>query len=133
MDNKQIIFKDEEHKGAFNKIIMDYMGKGKKVDCYVKPLFYLLTLSADTRRNFDSLFDIDKSCIKPDGVKGGWLTSSTKRLCQLSFNLFNGYTQDGRKKCSEEYSPYYMFANEWAPYFVQAIKLRYDSYFRTRL
>ena len=129
---KQVIFSSEKHKNFYNEQIMAIVSSGKKVDCYVKPLLYLLSLCEDTRRNIDNLYDMENGTIKPEGLQGGWLTSSTKQLCQLAFNLFNGYTKDGRKSCSKEYTPYYLFANEWATYFVQAIQLRYPEYFRTR-
>ena len=129
----QVVFRDEEHKSFYNKKVMEYSKAGRVVDSYVKPLMYLLASNADTRRNFDNLFNMKNGEIKPEGLKSGWLTETTRRICQLGFNLFNGYTQDGRKKCSESFTPYYLFSCEYAPYFVQAVQLRYPEYFRTTL
>ena len=126
---KQVVFKDEEHKNFYNEKIIEYTKLGRTPDSYVKPLFYLLALSDDTRRNFDNLYSMKSGSIKVEGMKSGWLTGTTKKLCLLAFNLFNGRTQDGRKKVSEELVPYELFANEYARYFVQAVMLRYPSYF----
>lgn len=131
--NMQVVFIDEEHKSFYNEKIMQYANSGRIPNCYIKSLFYLLASNADTRRNFNNLYDIENGEINPSKMKGGWLTSTTKKICQLAFNLYNGYTQDGRKKCSEEYAPYNLFSCEMAPYFVQAIQLRYPEHFRTCL
>ena len=129
---KQVIFKDNDHKAFYQEKIMEYTKQGRTPDSYVKPLFYLLSISEDTRREFDNLYNMTSGSIKPDGIKGDWLTGTTKKVCLLAFNLFNGRTQEGRKKVSEELTPYELFANEYALYFMQAIKLRYPSYFATR-
>ncbi|MBR3770722.1 MAG: hypothetical protein IKL07_00480 [Clostridium sp.] len=126
---KQIIYKNEAHKDFYNKKIMEYAGMGRTPDSYVKPLFYLLAISDDTRRNFDNLYNMQSNSIKPEGLRGGWLTGSTKKICLLAYNLFNGRTQDGRTKVSDELTPYNLFATDCAQYFVQAIVLRYPSYF----
>ena len=86
----------------------------QKQDSYVKPLFYLLALSDDTRRNFDNLYNMESGSIKPEGLRGGWLTGTTKKICLLAYNLFNGRTQDGRTKVSDELAPYNLFATELA-------------------
>lgn len=132
MNNKQILFRDNAHKEFYNQQIIGITEAGGTVDSYTKPLLYLLSLSEDTRRNFENLYNY-RDGIKQEGMMGGWMTSSTKRVVQLAFNLYNGYTKDGRTKCSQDFTPYYLFCDEWAPYFVQAIQLRYPEYFRTRL
>lgn len=104
----QVIFKDQEHKSFYNKKVMEYSGTGRVVDSYTKSLMYLPSSNSDTRRNFDNLFNIKNGEIKTEGMKGGWLTETTRRICRLAFNLFNGYTQDGRRKCSEDFTPYYL-------------------------
>lgn len=127
---KQVIFRDEEHRSFYNQKIMEYTKMGRTPDSYVKPLFYLLALSDDTRRNFENLYSMKSGSIKAEGMKGGWLTGTTKKICLLAYNLFNGRTQDGRTKVSDELTPYNLFATDCAQYFVQAIKLRYPQYFK---
>ena len=126
---KQVIFKNEAHKEFYNQKIMEYARMGRTPDSYVKPLLYLLSINDDTRRNFDNLYNMQSNSIKPEGLKGGWLTGTTKKICLLAFNLFNGRTQDGRIKVSDELTPYNLFATDCAQYFVQAVMLRYPSYF----
>lgn len=126
---KQVIFKNEAHKEFYNQKIMEYTKLGRTPDSYVKPLFYLISLTDDTRRNFNNLYDMKESRIKPEGLRGGWLTGTSKKICLLAYNLFNGRTQDGRTKVSDELTPYNLFATDCAQYFMQAIALRYPSYF----
>lgn len=127
---KQVIFKNNEHKAFYLEKIMEYTKMKRTPDSYVKPLFYLLALSQDTRNNFDNLYDMQSGSIKLEGLRGGWLTGTTKKICLLAFNLYNGYSQDGRKKVSEELTPGNLFATDCAIYFGQAIKLRYQQYFK---
>lgn len=126
---KQILFKDEEHKEFYGKKIKEYTEQVGLPDTYVKPLFYLLSLTGDTRCNFDNLYNMQSNSIKPEGLRGGWMTGTTKKICLLAYNLFNGRTQDGRTKVTDELTPYNLFATDCAQYFVQAIALRYPSYF----
>ena len=126
---KQVVFKDEEHKNFYNEKIIEYTKLGRTPDSYSKPLIYLLSLCDDTRRNFDNLYDMQRGSIKPEGLRGGWMTGTTKKICLLAFNLFNGRTQDGRTKVTDELTPYNLFATDCAQYFVQAVMLRYPSYF----
>ena len=127
------MFKDSEHKEFYNQKIMEYVNTGKKVDSHIKPLFYLLAMTEDTRNNFARLFDMENEQINSKSLSDEWLTSSTQKVCRLAFNLFANYKQDGRKKVSEELTPDNLFATDFSPFFVQAIMLRYQSYFRTKL
>lgn len=129
---KQVVFKDDEHKSFYNEKIMEYTKQGRVPDSYVKPMFYLLALSEETRNNFDSLYDMQSGSIKLDGLRGGWLTGTMKKLCLLAFNLYNGWTQDGRKRIAVELTPDQLFASDFARYFMQAIQLRHAGYFRTK-
>lgn len=129
---KQVIFKNNEHKAFYQEKIMEYTKMKRIPDSYVKPLFYLLALSTDTRNNFDNLYDMQSGSIKLEGLRGGWMSGTTKKICLLAFNLYNGYSQDGRKKVSEELTPGNLFATDCAQYFMQAIQLRHAGYFRTK-
>ena len=58
-----------------------------------------------------------------------WLYGTSQKTCRLAFNLWNGRTSDSE---NDSASPYYavdeIFNCEYAPYYWQAIKLRYPQY-----
>lgn len=68
-----------------------------------------------------------QDCIEPEGMHGGWQTSGTVRVCQLAFNLWNGYSAERQ---GDEFTPNDLFCCEFAPYFMEGIKLRYPEYCR---
>ena len=54
-------------------------------------------------------------------------TSGTVKVCHLAFNLWNGFTEEGRENL---YTPEELFCCGYAPYFMEGIKLRYPEYCR---
>ena len=75
----------------------------------------------------NSMFDFKTDCIKPEGMHAGWQTSGTVKVCHLAFNLWNGYTEEGRERY---FTPEELFCCEFAPYFMEGIKVRYPEYCR---
>jgi len=122
MENIQ--FASKEHKTFYT----DMLATTCNDDAFHKALFYTMGISVDTRRNIRSLFDFKGDCIKPEGLSAPWQTGSTKRLCRLAFNLWNGWTEEGKEQYS---APYYLFDCSFAPYFFEAIRLRYPEYYRS--
>ena len=93
-----------------------------------KAFFYTMGISAETRSHIRSLFDFKEDIIKPEGLSAAWQTGSTRRLCRIAFNLWNGWTEEGNENCS---TPYWLFDCGFAPYFFEAIRLRYPEYCRS--
>ena len=96
--------------------------------------FYLLGISESTRRNVKDLYNFRERILKPDGLGKGWQTSSTRALSRLAFDLFHGgpvipsgYEGHELEDALEDYSAARVFSrlNEWAPYALEAIRLRY--------
>ena len=102
----QIIFKSKEHRDFF----LEMMSKCKVNDCYHRAFFYVMGIAGETRANINQMFDFKQDCIEPEGMYGGWQTSGTVKVCHLAFNLWNN--------C------------EFAPYFMEGIKVRYPEYCR---
>ena len=84
-------------------------------------------IAPETRANIRRMFDFKQDCIDPEGMHGGWQTSGTVRVCRLAFNLWNGYTDPDH---SNAYSPEDLFCCEFAPYFMEGVKIRYPEYCR---
>ena len=65
--------------------------------------------------------------IKPEALHEGWQTGGSARLTRLAFNLWNGYVEKGEESLS---TPYEMFDCGHAPYFYEAIRIKYPEYCR---
>ena len=114
-------FRSKEHKIFF----MEMMNQCRSNACYNQAFFYIMGITAETRRNILKMFNFKTSSIIPQGMNGGWQTSGTLRVCHLAFNLWNGYMEEEYK---ESYTPYDLFCCEFAIYFMEGIKLRYPEY-----
>lgn len=119
----QIVFRSREHQDFFLKMMM----KSKVNDCYHRAFFYVMGIADETRKNINAMFDFKNDWIVPEGMHGGWQTSGTVRVCHLAFNLWNGYAEEGRERYS---TPEELFCCEFAPYFMEGIKVRYPEYCR---
>ncbi len=81
--------------------------------------------------------------IKPEVLQEGWQTSGSNRITRLAFQLFTDGTptaitfdekdnsQEDFREC-QFYSVSDIFCCENAPFFVEAVKLRYPYYFSPR-
>lgn len=106
-------------------------------DVYHKALVYTLGICNDTRRNIESIYDFKSGMINVDALAAGWQTSGSLNVCLLAFNLYT----DGMPTVDEDamdkddlklecglYSVSDLFACGYAPYFYQAICIRYPEY-----
>ena len=119
-----IRFADREHKAFYNQMLT----KTRNSDAYHQAFFYAMGICAETRRNIHTLFDFKEGGIRPKGLAADWQTGGTRRLCRLAFNLWNGWTEEGKENRS---TPYELFDCGFAPYFFEAIRLRYPEYCRS--
>ena len=107
------------------------------VDPYYRALVYLLGMAAETRAHFSRCFDGETRTIRPAALGEGWQTGGTMRIVRMAFNLWNGWcyeseedAQEGR--ISDAFTPDDLFCCEFAPYFYEAVKLRYPEYTKDR-
>lgn len=116
-----------------------YIEKLKEVryqDAYHKALCYCLGLNNDTRRNINRIYDFKTGCIKPECLHEGWQTSGSLKVVRMAFNLYCDGTPsvDDTKSIDEQlyecrqYSVDNIFCCCYAPYFWQAIQIRYPEY-----
>jgi hypothetical protein len=119
-----IRFASKEHEAFY----YDMLAATRNSDVFHKAFFYAMGISAEARRNISTLFDFKEDCIKPEGLSAPWQTGSTYRQCRLAFNLWNGWTEEGKETRS---TPYELFDCSFAPYFFEAIRLRYPEYCRS--
>ena len=119
----KIYFRDKAHKD----FVMENLNKCRRKDCYHQAFFYVMRISEETRMNIGQMFDFKNDCIIPEGMHGGWQTSGTVKVCNLAFNLWNGFAEEGRERFC---TPEELFCCGYAPYFMEGIKLRYPEYCR---
>ena len=119
----ELRFRSKEHRQFF----LEMLEKSRYKDCNHQSFFYCVGISESTRMNIERLFDFQRDRIRTDGLHDGWQTGSTIRLTRLAFNLMEGYVEKGKERM---YSPYELFDCGYAPYFFEAIRLRYPDYCR---
>lgn len=150
-----IIFMDKRHEDLF----YSYFQAMKTHDCYHGSAAYLLALDEVIRDHTKSVFDFKEDIIKPECISEPWQTGTSKKTTRLLFNLWNGkykddipvsydYDEDEDEPIDDELvynsehiahdlsvrsSQYYavdnIFCCSYAPYYMQAVKLRYPEYF----
>lgn len=127
---KSIIrFVDETHKDFFVKQSLKL-----KPDIYLSSLIYTLGMCHDTRRHFDSIYDVRARSINPEAIREPWQTGSSLKVTRLAFQLFTDTTPtaflDDAANFDEckRYSVSDIFCCSFASYFVEAINLRYPEY-----
>ena len=130
--DENIVFISESHRSFYCKTLK----KVRTQDEYHKALCYCLGINADTRRNVNRIYDFKSGCVKPECLQEGWQTSGSARVTRMAFNLYcNGMPsvdddmspreQMNECKC---YSVESLFCCEYAPFFWQAIQIRYPEY-----
>lgn len=131
-----MLFADKQHYEFYNETM-----KKVRNDVYHEALVYTLGISETTRCNFNQIYDIKERTINTEQINKGWQTSSSLRITRLAFNLFTdgeptAYTYDEKdnettdiKECGR-YSVSDIFCCSYAPFYIQAIKIRYPEYFK---
>lgn len=116
-----IRFYDSDHEQAY----CDLMTQMKSQDCYRNALAHLLALDTVCREHWQSLYDPTADIILLDALKQGWQTGTSVKTTRLAFNLWNTYVDndDARRSTPDE-----IFCCHYAPYYIEAIKLRFPEY-----
>ena len=129
---RAILFHGEEHKKIYN----ENLKKVSYQDEYHKALLYCLGISQDTRRNIHQIYDFKTGNVKTKCLQESWMTSSSSKVVRMAFNLYCNYTpsildyEDREEQINEcrQYSVEKLFCCSYAPYFWQAIQIRYPEY-----
>ena len=129
-----IRFADKQHEAFYLEQIQRL-----RDDVYHRALIYTLGISPDTRKHFSGLYDPATRTIKRQAIRAPWQTGGSLKVTRLAFQLFTDSTPtayDGDNRDFQEcfkYSVSDIFCTGYAPYFVQAIQLRYPEYFQGRV
>lgn len=129
---ESIIFISEAHE----KFYYEKLKEVRYQDVYHKALCYCLGISDDTRRNVESIYDFKTGCVKTECLHEGWQTSGSMKVVRMAFNLYcNGTpsvddytkTEEQVNEC-RQYTVEDLFCCAYAPFFWQAIQIRYPEY-----
>ena len=124
-----ILFAGKKHEDLFFELFK----KMKTKDCYHGAAAYLLSLDPVIQDHINSVFDFSEDVIKPAALSAGWQTGTSMKTTRLLFNLWNSYMYDSEEDfdndiVSKKYSIDEVFCCSYAPYYWQAIQLRYPEY-----
>lgn len=86
-------------------------------------------------KNFDDIFNLKSGEININALQGKYQTGTSKKVTRLAFNLWNGCNFDREqdienKNLSANYNVSEIFSCGYAPYFYEAIKIRFPEYTR---
>lgn len=129
---ENIVFISEKHKEFY----YDKLKEVRYQDVYHKALIYTLGINDDTRNNINRVYDFKEGLVNPECLHDGWQTSGSLRVVRMAFNLYCNGTpsldlfdkeEEKIREC-RMYSPEELFCCSYAPYFWQAIQIRYPEY-----
>lgn len=120
-------FRNQEHKDRCYALL----GKMTSNDCYHQAAAYLMTLDDVLNKHISEIYDINQRTINSALIQAPWQTGTSKKTFRLLLNLWNGVYNDSRTLRSESskyYVPDEIFNSSYAPYYWEAIKLRFPWY-----
>lgn len=123
---QNIIFISEAHK----KFYYEKLKEVRYPDVYHKALCYCLGINDDIRRNVDSIYDFKTGCVKTECLHEGWQTSGSVKVVRMVSTPSVDDYKDAEKQLNEcrQYSAEELFCCAYAPFFWQAIQIRYPEY-----
>lgn len=123
-----ILFYDDTHRARFEELVKAY-AYNDMTDSYRTALAYLIALTDETYNHRSALYDEKERAIIPEGLREAFQTGTTTRITMLAFNLFTASTAFCPDEMRIYCTPDYIFDNSLAPYFVEALKIRYPHSF----
>lgn len=130
---KRMEFIDYEHENFFKEKLAELNSLGK-TDVYYRSLVYTLSICETTREHFNEIFNIKKGEVNLDAIQKGWQTGTSEKVTRMAFNIWNHNlmydSEDDLEngKLSSSYAPSEIFCCSYAPYFWEAIKIRYPEF-----
>lgn len=125
-------FIDKEHEDFYYEKLSE-LEKNGKMDVYYRSCVYTLGISETTRNHFNNIFNIKLGEINVNSINAAYQTDTTEKVTRLAFSLWNRCNYDSEDdyemdKVSKGYNVSEIFCCSYAPYFYEAIKIRYPEY-----
>mgnify|MGYP007033825868 FL=1 len=132
MNEEKMIYSSMEHKEFF----VQALRRCRYQDVYHAALVYCLGIDRDTRDHVNKIYDFKTGLVKTECLHDGWQTSGSKKIVRMAYNLYNNGTpsvfdyEDSEEQLMEcgRYTVEELFCCRYAPYFWQAVKIRYPEY-----
>ena len=120
------MFLDNNHEEFYKKKLKELKYK----DSYSKSLIYLISMCEETRKHFETIYNMEKNEININCLNEAWQTSYSLCTCRLAFNLFNGLASDNPEieMANSKYNVSSIFCNKNSRYYFEAIKIRFPEY-----
>lgn len=119
-----IRFYDDDHKSRYEDL-MQRMAAADW-DANRSAFAYLVTLDSVCCNHIHDLYDFEDGCIHSESLTAAWQTGTSMKTTRLAFNLFTDNTLWTDEP--EHLSPVELFSCDYAPYYWQAIKIRFPQY-----
>lgn len=119
-----MIFKDERHESLFWSIL-DEMDND---DVYHTALAYLIALDNVCRKHVNEIYNFEEHLIRPACLCRGWQTGTSIKTTLLAFNLYTDHTAFCKNNEVSYCSVANIFCCSYAPYYWQALKIRYPEF-----
>ncbi len=125
-------FRDKKHKEFYENILRQ-IEEYRKADVYDRSFIYTLGICPVTRKHVNEIFDLSREEINIDSLNKNWQTGTSKKVTALALNLRNDFKYENsedmeKAKISSDYHVSNIFSCSYAPYFYEAIKLRFPEY-----
>lgn len=122
-------FIDRKHKQFYEQKLKE-IGKS---DVYRKALVYTLAMCETTREHFADIFNLKDGEININSLQAPYQTDSSGKVTRMAFSLWNRCNYESEEDIESHtpsiyYNPSEIFCCGYAPYFYEAIKIRYPEY-----
>ena len=102
-------------------------------DIYRQALIYILGICETTREHFDDIINLKEGLINRNSLQAPYQTGTSAKVTRMAFNLWNSCNYDSDEdlkngQVSTYYNPTEIFSCSYAPYFWEAIKIRFPEY-----
>lgn len=123
-------FINQKHK-EFYENTLKQVEEFRKTDEYHHAFIYTLGINQVTRRHVNEIFDLLRGEINVNSLSKNWQTGISKKVTELAFNLWNGFPYENFEgNCVSDFYVSNLFNCSYAPYFYEAIKLRFPEYMK---
>ncbi len=132
IESEEIVFISDAHQQFYCEKLKEV----RNVDAYHKALVYCLGINNDTRIHINRIYDFKTGRVKAECLHQGWQTSESAKVVRMAFNLYcnsmpsvsdNDSVEEQIKEC-QRYTVEKLFCCGYAPYFWQAVQIRYPEY-----
>ena len=130
---EELNFINEEHHRFYSSTLKRFLNPAAPE----KALCYCLGIHPAIRWHVDHIYDFSTKQVTPECIHEGWVASAEdpediRTVIRMAYNLYGGTpsvaeADDQLREC-QKYTANELFGCRYAPYFWEAIKLRYPEY-----